>query len=88
MEESNHCIPQPTVSQALLVSDARALERGELLRACPRRGFDSGLCEKTALSKLMYFLVQYFPKILSILPNYRIVYWGGEWGFHSPLIIF
>lgn len=27
MEEADHCIPQPTVSQALLVPDARALWR-------------------------------------------------------------
>lgn len=84
MEESNHCIPQPTVSQALLVPDARALWSRELLRACPRRAFDSGLCERAAPSKLMYFTVQCFPKILFIIPNYRIFSLVGEIGVSQP----
>lgn len=31
MEEANHCVPQPTVSQALLVPNAGALEREDIL---------------------------------------------------------
>lgn len=77
MEEADHCVPQPAVSQALLVPNAGPLWRSArpyftytsptALKCALGRAFDTSLREQRAPSKSHMLCGQYFPIYYSSL---------------------
>lgn len=80
VEEADHCVPQPAVSQALLVPNAGPLWRGgrpyftytspTALKRALGGAFDTSLREQIAPSKTHIICVQYFPRYYP-LPHQR-----------------